>query len=186
MGVKYSADKYYRKVETFNSHIKYGPPRFVKPNDEQIKLAEEFKVKFKCTCLKTNILSKYVNNLTPKENIVSMALPGDDDLEFDKNYMLVNAEKHLCEMYINMECDGFMSIQEIAYIGRLLRAIEKMIDDDIKDEEILPYKESVKESLSSLKNFCAELPEHLSNNTNVVWIIDESPIIDKWNKIERE
>ena len=183
MGIKYSANEYYKKVETLNSHIKYGPPHFVKLNDDQIKLAKHFKVNFEDTCSKTDILSNYVDKLTPKKNIVSTALPNDDDLEFDKNYMLVNAKEQLCEMRINME-NGFMSVQEMTYIGRLLRAIEAMIEDDIKDAEILPYKESVKESLSSLKKFCVELSEHLSNNSNVVWIISESPIIEKWNKIE--
>lgn len=174
MGLKISAEKFYGGVQGMNYRVIGKRPQYVKLNNSQKELSAKLHVSLANTCQLCESLRSYADIITMKNNrIVEIALPRDDDLCFDKTYVLSHSIDQVDDFNYHMHFNGFIPHIAIAYLGRLFVSMRRTIDDEIHNEDIIPCRDSIDNSLKTLREFCAALPkEHIENN-NIVWITEE-------------
>lgn len=184
MGIQISAPEYFERVKGMNETIVIGPPKFVELNKKQKESVEDLVVKLGETCKLCECLKTFADTITPKDTSVETALPQEQILCFDKKYLLENSVGHIEEFRKYAGSGGFILNDGIAYLGRMLRAMQSTIDDDIHDKNILPCKNSVDESMETLKDFCKTLPKQERNNNNTVWVVQNGLYAGEWKNVK--
>ena len=198
MGSKISSTTFYTKVTETSNKISCGPPRFVELNANQKKLAKKLILDLdhaEKVCMNIDICSGIIK---PKKWIVHMALPCDDILIFDKKALLNKSAHHMFLAKWDLEKCGFLSNVNIAYLGRMLRALQTTIEDDIKNNDdlkneiktnhlnivdIVACEKSINDSFKTLNEFCSELPMAHRESHNTIWVLEKTKTIKAWNNV---
>lgn len=183
MGTKISAEKFYNNIETSESLIEKesqrfinfgGTYKFVKLSESETIDATELMAEFENTCNACENFKTYIDKVNSE--IVDTAMPHYQDLSFDKKYIVNNSVNQIKEMSFISKHNGFIPNSKIAYFGRLFVAMKKTIEDDIEDEEILPCKQSIDNSLNKLGYFCNRLPMQHKESLGTVWVFSKRHI----------
>jgi hypothetical protein len=180
MGGRISSQKFYNSVQGIHDQFISGPPRLVQLNPSQKKLVKELGINLECTYIVCKDLIPYADKITSKNKTIDMALPHDEALYFDKKYILANSAEEIMDLIIYMVFHRVISNKSMGYLGRLLMALEKTIEDDIQDEKILSKKKQITATLGILKQLAIELPNNTKEKMNVIWVIEKSKCVNEW------
>jgi hypothetical protein len=188
MGLKVSSQKYFGEVESMNRLVAKGPPRFVKLHHSQKEIADELISQLHSTCKLCECLKSFTKALKPKVPFVDTCLPDDDTLRFKKKNLLANSTYQIAEIGCTAQMYGFIPHNGIAYLGRLLRAMQSMIEDDFKidngtNSDVLSCEKSVNLSMEILNKLCVTLPKEALYDTNIVWLIENEGMLNEWSKM---